>query len=633
MEPLDILKKYWGYDAFRPQQAEIIESVIKGKDTLALLPTGGGKSICFQVPALLQEGICIVISPLIALMKDQVDQLQKRNIPAAAIHSGLSYREIDILFDNAVHGALKFLYLSPERLQTEMARERIAQMNVNLVAIDEAHCVSQWGYDFRPPYLEIATLREIIPKVPFLALTATAVPEVVKDIQDKLCFSQENVFQSSFERKNLAYVVLHEENKLVKLAEILRNVKGSAVVYARNRRQTKEVAIDLQRKKIVADFYHAGLDHKERANKQSNWITGKTRVMVATNAFGMGIDKADVRSVVHLDLPDSLEAYFQEAGRAGRDGKKAFAVLLYEEVDKDNLKENYTVSFPSLSQIRQIYRALGSYYQLAVGGGEGQSYDFNIIEFARNYKLDVLTSLNALKILEQDGWLYLSEAVYTPSRARIKVDREALYDFQLRNKKLDGTLKALMRAHTGVFSHLVKISEQKLAGFAKIDPTLFSKQLTLLEKEGIIEYFPQKDSPQLTFLKERVNAEDLTIDQEKYNFRKQRARERMDAVIDYCETPRCRNQMLLQYFGEENAKPCGICDVCLGRTESDISPDDLERLKQKIIYLLRREPLTEIQIIGSFHPNKQEKVFTALTYLLEEGFLIKEEDKVKSKEA
>lgn len=632
MDSKEILKKYWGYDGFRPLQVEIIDAVLKGNDTLALLPTGGGKSICFQVPGIQKDGICLVISPLIALMKDQVDQLRKRNIPAAAIHSGLTYREIDILFDNAVHGALKFLYLSPERLKTELALDRIAQMQVNLVAVDEAHCVSQWGYDFRPPYLEIAALRTILPDVPFLALTATAVPEVVKDIQEKLEFKRENVFQSSFERTNLAYVVLHEENKLEKLKEVLMNVKGPSVVYVRNRRQTKEVALELQRKKISADYYHAGLDHVKRDEKQSKWIQGATRVMVATNAFGMGIDKANVRTVVHLDLPDSLEAYFQEAGRAGRDGKKSYAVLLYEELDKVNLKKNFEIGFPSLAQMRQVYRALGSYYQLATGSGENQTFDFNIVAFSKNYKLDILLTLNCLKILQQDGWVYLSEAVYTPSRARIKVNRETLYDFQLRNPNLDTVLKSLMRAHTGIFTHLVKISEQKLAAFSKIKVELFTKQLNLLSKEGIIEYYPQKDSPQLTFTRERVSADDLTIDQERYQFRKKRAQERMDAVIDYCESARCRNQMLLQYFGETKVKPCGICDVCLGRTESDISPDDYERLKNKIFYLLKREPLSEIQIIESFHPNKQEKVFTALTYLLEEGFLIKEEEQIKTKE-
>ncbi|MCB0586106.1 MAG: ATP-dependent DNA helicase RecQ, partial [Phaeodactylibacter sp.] len=413
--PLEILKKYWGYDGFRPLQEDIIRSVLEGKDTLALMPTGGGKSICYQVPALCREGICIVVSPLIALMKDQVENLKQRNIPAEAIYSGMHYRDIDRILDNCVYGNIKLLYLSPERLTTELARVRIQKMKASLLAVDEAHCVSQWGYDFRPPYLQIAEMREVLPGVPILALTATATPEVARDIQEKLAFRQENLLQKSFERPNLSYSVLHEEDKLKKLAEILHRVPGSGIVYVRSRRRTKEIARYLQRQKIRADFYHAGLDTEERSRKQEEWMNNKSRVVVSTNAFGMGIDKPDVRVVVHMELPDSLEAYFQEAGRAGRDGRKSYAVLLYNDSDRQNLERRFEQSFPGLKEVQRVYRALGSYFQLATGSGEGQSFDFEIVEFARNFQIKIVQAYSCLKILEQAGWIVLTDAVFVPS--------------------------------------------------------------------------------------------------------------------------------------------------------------------------------------------------------------------------
>lgn len=419
----NILAKYWGYHSFRPLQEEIITSVLQGNDTLALLPTGGGKSVCFQVPALVQEGVCIVISPLIALMKDQVDNLQKKGISAIAITSAMHKREIDIAFDNCVYGNIKFLYLSPERLITPIAQARIQKMKVSLIAVDEAHCISQWGYDFRPSYLEIAKLRELQPKVPVLALTATATPEVVKDIQEKLRFKKANVLQKSFERKNLAYVVIGEEDKLSRLLKVVNNVGGTGVVYVRNRKKTQEVAAFLQKNKIPADFYHAGLTPGERSQKQDSWIKNKTRVIVATNAFGMGIDKPDVRFVVHLDLPDSLEAYFQEAGRAGRDEGKAYAVMLYNEADINDLKSNVEMSFPSVEEIRQTYQALANYYQLAVGSGEGAAFDFDISELCRNYKLEPVTVFNSIRFLEKEGYISATEAVYQPSRINFTLNK------------------------------------------------------------------------------------------------------------------------------------------------------------------------------------------------------------------
>jgi len=421
VKPIDVLRQFWGFDNFRPLQEDIIQSALDGKDTIALLPTGGGKSLCFQVPAMCKEGICIVISPLIALMKDQVFHLRQKNIPAEAIFSGMRHKDIDRILDNCVYGDVKLLYVSPERLKTELLLERLKKMNINLIAIDEAHCISQWGYDFRPAYLEIASIREWLPKVPLIALTATATPKVVEDIQQKLAFKRENVFQKSFVRDNLAYVVLHENQKEKKLLEILTNVKGSGVVYVRSRRRTKDVALLLQRKGIAADFYHGGLPGDERSKKQEAWIRNEKRIMVCTNAFGMGIDKSDVRSVVHLDVPDSPEAYFQEAGRGGRDGKKAYAVMLYKKEDGESLQHFFNQSFPPIKSIKQVYQALGSFFQLATGGGAGQSFDFDIATFCKKFNLQALTTYSSLKILAQSGWLVLSESIFLPSTLTIKV--------------------------------------------------------------------------------------------------------------------------------------------------------------------------------------------------------------------
>lgn len=618
--PVDILKQYWGFDRFRALQEDIIRAVLEGNDALALLPTGGGKSICFQVPALCMEGVCIVVSPLIALMKDQVANLKKRDIAAEAIFSGMAYREIDRILDNAAYGGIKFLYLSPERLTTELVRERIKKMNVCLLAVDEAHCISQWGYDFRPPYLQIAEIRELLPKTPILALTATATPEVVLDIQEKLQFKKKNVFQKSFSRPNLAYVVLPEENKNAKLLDILRKVKGSGVVYARNRKQTKEVAKFLQENKVSADFYHAGLPPDERSKKQEAWVAGKTAIMACTNAFGMGIDKPDVRTVVHIDLPESLEAYFQEAGRAGRDGKKAYAVLLYSAEDKRSLERNLQVAFPPVQDIRQVYRALGSYFQLAVGGGEFQSFDFDIADFCKNFKLDVVKTYASIKILEQEGWVSLTESVWMPSSFMVLVTREQLYDFQLKNPQLDPVIKSLLRLTEGAFQHFVPINEAAVSRLLKTTPDKVLPAILQLHREGVIDYRPMKEKPQLTFVKERVDASNLTIDIETYNIRKERQQKRMEKAIAYATTPRCRSQQLLAYFGEESPT-CGICDVCLGRTKSDLSTDDFERYKMKIKQLVVAEKITERQLIESFPANRHQPVIQALGYLLDEGIV------------
>lgn len=621
--PLNILKKYWGYDQFRPMQADIIQSVLDGTDTLALLPTGGGKSICFQVPALCRPGICIVVSPLIALMKDQVEQLHRRGINAAAVYSGMRHSDIDRILDNCVYGDVKFLYLSPERLATDLARERIQRMNVNLLAVDEAHCISQWGYDFRPPYLEIADIRKLLPQCAVIALTATATPEVVVDIQEKLQFKQGRVFQQSFARSNLAYVVRHDEGKPQKLMDILRKVGGSGVVYVRNRRKTKELALLLKKNGISADFYHAGLTPMERSEKQDSWIHNKIRVMVSTNAFGMGIDKPDVRVVVHMDLPDSLEAYFQEAGRAGRDGLKAFAVLLYNNADKNSLEDNLLHAFPSMEEIRQVYRALGSYYQLAIGGGQGQNYDFDLIGFSATYQLDARKTINCLKVLEQAGWLTLSEAVYVPATLRINVGKDELYDYQLRNPKLDRILKVVLRTYQGAFSSDINIREGQLAQFLQISASELSKALQMMHNDGIIHYQPQKDQPQLFFVEERVDPINLTIDLQQYRFRQQQQTQRVKAAIAYAEREECRSRQLLAYFGEKDAPDCGVCDFCLDKKKKTPPPAMIEQYQQAIQKHLMLGPSTIEGLMQALpHGAREQDILSLLSFLLDEGIVV-----------
>lgn len=614
------LKQYWGYDSFRPLQAEIIESVIAGKDTLALLPTGGGKSICFQVPALFLEGVCIVISPLIALMKDQVANLTKRGIAAEAIYSGMKYSDIDRILDNAVYGGVKLLYLSPERLTTDLALERIKQMNVNLVAVDEAHCISQWGYDFRPSYLKIADIREHLPNTPVMALTATATPEVVKDIQEKLLFEKENVLQKSFQRSNLAYVVFNEEDKLRRMCEILNSVQGTGIVYVRSRKQAQEIAIYLVKQNISATYYHAGLSSEQRSRVQELWIQNKVRVIVATNAFGMGIDKPDVRIVVHLALPESLEAYFQEAGRAGRDEKKAYAVLLYDENDGDKLRHYYQTSFPEMSVIRRVYQCLGAYYQLAVGSRAWESLDFDLTEFVDIYNLDFMTTFSSLKILEQSGWLVLTEAVYTPSSLRFVLNKEELYDYQLRNRKMDLVIKRILQSYQGAFHHYVNFYESHLARVLNVEIKEVFKSLEILAQHAVIDYRPFSEKPQLFFLQEMVNPSDLLIDKQSYDFRKKRYFEKMNKAIAYAENVVCRSQQLLRYFGE-NPPKCGVCDVCLGRTKVSVTKDEFDFYKNKIKEFLSEEEMSIDAIVGKFSSGKRDKVLKVLEFLEDEGVL------------
>jgi ATP-dependent DNA helicase RecQ len=626
--PIEILRQYWGFDVFRPLQEDIIKSALDGNDTLALLPTGGGKSICFQVPAHCKEGITLVISPLIALMKDQVYNLRKRNIKAEAIYSGMHFKDIDRVLDNCIYGEIKLLYLSPERLTSELAMERIKQMNINLIAVDEAHCISQWGYDFRPAYLKIAEIREwYAKKIPILALTATATTEVVKDIQEKLEFKNANVFQNSFSRSNLAYVVLHEEHKAGKLLKIVQNVKGSGVVYVRSRKKTKDFATFLQRNGISADFYHAGLSPVERSKKQEEWINSKTRIIVSTNAFGMGIDKADVRSVVHMDLPDNLEAYFQEAGRGGRDGMKAYAVLLYNEADKINLERQYELAFPDLKEVRRVYQAIGSFLQLAIGSGKGESFDFDLITFSKNYGFDAIKAFNCLKILEDGAWLTMSEAVYIPSKLNVLVSKEELYDFQLKNRNYDLLVKTILRTYQGAFNNFVNLNEYQLANFMKISGAGLSKLFQTLSQLGIIDYRPQKDQPQLTLLEERTDTKNLILDKKLYDFRKKRHKERIERAIAYAEEKICRSKQLLAYFGEFDAADCGICDICLERNKSGLNNEAFKKYEGKIRMILKDGPLSLENIVDSFGSSRKTQILKTIAYLVDEGLLVEENGK------
>ncbi|WP_199141191.1 RecQ family ATP-dependent DNA helicase [Pedobacter sp. ASV12] len=585
----EILKKYWGFDAFRPLQYEIIQSVLNQQDTLALLPTGGGKSICFQVPAMAMEGICIVVSPLVALMKDQVENLKAKGIQAIAIYAGMGKREIDMLLDNCIFGPIKFLYLSPERLLSQIVRDRIAYMNVNLIAIDEAHCISQWGYDFRPSYMQLAKLREIHPDKPILALTATATPLVREDIVQKLELKNPQVFVKSFARSNLSYVVFDVDDKHKKLLEIIKNVKGSGLVYVRNRRETTEVALFLQRNGVTADFYHAGVERDLRFKKQDDWKKGQIRVMVATNAFGMGVDKANVRFVVHLDLPDSLEAYYQEAGRAGRDEQRAYAVLLANQSDQLMLKAKYAESYPTVAEIKKVYHYLGSYYQLAFGAGEGLSFGFDVADFCRKFSLNVINTLAALKFLEHDGYIAVSENVYLQSRLMFTASHEDVYRFQIENSGYDSFIKTIQRSYGGAFDNYVKIKESDLSNRLKISFNDVVKHLERLQQLEIISYLPQTDQPQLQFILPRADQYHLTVDVKYIKQRQQLQMEQINAVLAYAITQTCRSQQLLHYFGETNAEKCGFCDICLAERKREEVAQLNDQIDFEIVTLLQVE--------------------------------------------
>ena len=611
-----ILKQYWGYEAFRPLQEDIVRSVLQGRDTLALMPTGGGKSICFQVPALAQEGICIVISPLIALMKDQIEHLRAKGIEALAIYSGMGYREIDIALDNCIYGKIKFLYLAPERLHSDLVRERIRYMKVNLFAIDEAHCISQWGYDFRPSYLQLGQLRELHPKVPVLALTATATPRVIDDIQGQLHFTVPNVLKKSFARYNLGYMALEEENKMGRMLRIVHKMGGTGIVYVRNRRETQEVARFLVNHGIPADYYHAGLSVKEREKKQDAWTNNQIRVIVATNAFGMGIDKPDVRFVVHLDIPDSLEAYYQEAGRAGRDDKRAFPVLLYQQEDRDRLWASLQAGFPSVQFIQQVYHHLNNYYQIAYGAGKEMIFDFDLVVFAKKYDLDVMQTISALKFLERDGWLSLSDAVFIPSRLKFEVDFQELYKFQVQSARYDPLIKAVLRTYGGVFDFYVPINEYEFAKKLHVSYETVVDMLTSLQQQEILSYLKSTDKPQLQFLQPRVDYKHLFVDTDFIQSQKQIKEEQIKAIYHYLDTKDCRSQALLAYFGELDSEPCGECDLCLVRKHKD---DQEQKIEQQIRVLLLEKSLYLHELIDSISVGNEHIRIQILRRLVDEG--------------
>lgn len=626
MDAREVLLKYWGYSQFRSLQDEIIQSVHEGHDTLALMPTGGGKSICYQIPALMKPGLCLVVSPLISLIKDQVEQLRRRKINASALFSGLSPREMDLALQEAIDGKLKFLFVSPERLGTAQFQQRISYASVNLLAVDEAHCISQWGYDFRPAYLRIAEIRSMINPCPVIALTATATIPVRDDIVDKLRFRAGKIFIKSFERPNISYAVLHEENKLARVASMLKKKSGSALVFAGTRKRTKEISDYLVQEKIAASFYHAGLTADERNRRQREWIDNKIRVMVCTNAFGMGIDKPDVRLVIHYEPPINPESYFQEAGRSGRDEKKAFAVCLYDHQDIISMQERVDAQFPSEQEIKIVYHALSGYTQIAIGGGMGVSFDFDLQPFCKKYELDPVSTLSALKTLELEGYIALSDAILVPSRLMIKVNKEQLYRFQLQNPKAEPIINALLRMYGGIFDYYTTISERDLAGYMNTSPLVVEKALRALHQRDYIDYVPATDKPQLTYIAPRHDTSELHIDTLLLRKRKESFRLRMQAMINYLETRwKCRSQALLQYFGEDQALRCGVCDVCLRRHELDVSDIEFEKLVGAMKRMLQNKTLSIKQLHSELKNYPEQHVTNAVRWLIDSNLVAEDE--------
>ncbi|GAB4202004.1 MAG: ATP-dependent DNA helicase RecQ [Bacteroidia bacterium] len=621
-----ILKQYWGYDTFRPLQEDIILSVLSGKDTLALLPTGGGKSVCFQVPGLALEGMTLVISPLIALMQDQVNNLLKRKIPAASITSSMPYKETEKVIQNALNNEYKFLYVSPERLETKAFQEILPELKISLLAIDETHCISQWGYDFRPSYLKIAEIKKHLynPNIPVIALTASATQKVIEDIIEKLNLKNPAVFKQSFARKNLRYIVLYEANKLERMIKIIQNVGGAGIVYVRSRNKTKEIADYLNNKGIQADYFHAGLTGEEKYFKQKKFIDNEYQVMVATNAFGMGIDKPDVRYVIHYELSDSIESYFQEAGRGGRDLKTSYAVLLYHENDKEKLWNNFEQSFPPLSEIKNIYNTLCNYYELAINEGEGETFDFNMQEICNLYKLSPLQLFNSVKFLQLFDLIDIQDEEYRASKCCIHYSKLDLYDFYLRHPEYEELIKTLLRSYGGILGNFVFIDESEIAFRLKREKKHVVQQLKFLDNEGILSYLPLTGLPKITFLKDRVPLSKLSFDEDKYFLLKKRRKYFTEKMIEYAEQKYlCRQEFLLNYFDESNHSPCGHCDVCLEKKKTEL----VQTIKNKIIDYLQEHKKAKIEVLCQvLNAYRKENIIRAAREMTDDNILYQDEE-------
>ncbi|UKN02428.1 RecQ family ATP-dependent DNA helicase [Paracrocinitomix mangrovi] len=624
-ESLEILKKYWGFDSFRKKQDQIINSVIEKKDTLALLPTGGGKSICYQVPGLQLDGVCIVISPLIALMQDQVDQLKRRNIKAVAISSAMSQKEIDIALDNAIYGNTKFLYISPERIGSRLFQVRLERMNISLIAVDEAHCISEWGYDFRPAYLNIKEIRKLKVGVPILALTATATPEVVKDIQEKLEFPSENVIQDSFTRDNLTYNVKCSNNKLNNITEYLSNhIDETGIIYCSTRKEVKNLCKNLIDKGYNTTFYHGGLDYKIRQQRQEDWISDKSRIMVCTNAFGMGIDKPNVRYVLHYDIPQTLEAYFQEAGRAGRDEQLAEAYLFYEPADLKKLEENVKLKYPELSVIKTTYNALGNYLQLAIGSGKEEVFPIDILDLADRFNLELLTTFNALKFLEIAGYISLSEDYNTPSRIKILVDKTQLYQEQVRDPKTNVIIQFLLRTQMGIFEDHLAINEAVISKHTKLGLKEVKDILNTLDKKGTISYLPKNEGTYITYLTERLDITNLSLPYENYNKRKEIALEKLKAMESFLTSNQCFQKQLMLYFGEETNQDCGKCLNCKKSTPYNVDiQDSVYKYINNQFNISDRIKIEEI--VGQFEISMRDEVMQIIRWMIDHEMAIADE--------
>jgi ATP-dependent DNA helicase RecQ len=622
-EITDILKRYWGFDAFRPLQEDIINSVLSGKDTLALMPTGGGKSLCYQVPAMATDGLCLVISPLIALMKDQVENLRRKNITAYSIFSGMTRKQVIHTLETVTNSNCKFLYVSPERLETSLFKEYLPGFHVTLIAVDEAHCISQWGYDFRPPYLRIALLRDELPGVPVLALTASATPDVQDDICARLSTVKQvenpsswQIYRQSFERPNLSYSVFTVDSRINKIIDILNKVKGTGIVYCKSRKRTKEISELLRLQNIPADFYHAGLSQEERNTKQEAWINNKIRVIVCTNAFGMGIDKPDVRVVIHADTPDCLENYYQEAGRAGRDGKTSYAVLLFDEKELQELEDLPNIRYPSITDIRNVYQSVANYLQIASGMEGKDSYDFDLGDFLKKFKLNIHTTIFSLKALEQDGWLSFNEQVFLPATIRFNITKQRLYDFEKDHPQLEDLVKALLRAYEGIFDHTCFVSELMMAQLLKKDVGVITEQLLELNRRGIIEYVPRKDTPQLSLLRNRIRAEDLSINMVAYKARKEKFQQRIMTMIRFVrEENECRGRIIASYFGDKESRACGICDNCLRQKAVSLTKEEFENIHSRIVEIVKNDRLQVKELVQKLTGIRKEKAWKVIEFM------------------